>query len=218
MDGIITPFLHFYFQNLNKFNGNNNLTEIILKCKIYRLPDLFNICLYNNITSIKIISIGDMDFESFSGFINLYNSNIHKMNNLKILKIGLNNSVISFNEKVSEKINVFIIKSPINLEQKILFSFLFMNNDITKLENLMKNVQKANINKLVIQIGHNNNNLLNKIFRKQKKELELLFIIMTQGKYKLLMKEKIIKYINKFFSRHKEKIVICKPFFSSNEL
>ena len=218
LDGRITPFLHFYFQNLNKFNGNNHLTEIILKCKIYRLPDLFNICLYNNINNIKLISIGDMDFESFSGFINLYNSNIHKMNNLKILKIGLNNSVISFNEKVSEKINEFIIKSPINLEQKILFSFLFMNNDITKLENLMKNVQKANINKLVIQIGHNNNNLLNKIFRKQKKELELLFIIMTQGKYKLLMKEKIIKYINKFFSRHKEKIVICKPFFSSNEL
>ena len=218
LDGRSTPFLRYLFKHINNVKGNNNhLKEFLLKCKIYKIPDLLNFCLYNNINNIKIISIGDMDFESFSGFINIYNNNFQKMGNLKIIKIGLNNSVISYDDKISEKINEYINNNSPNLKQKILFSFIEMNNELKKCENLMKNIQRANIKKLIIQIGKNNISLLNNIYEKQKKELELLYLIMTQGKNKTLMKEQIVKYIKKFFSRHKEKVIICKPSFSSNE-
>ena len=163
LDGRITPYLRCFFKHMNKYRGNNYLNEILLKCKIYRLPDLFNFCIYNNITNIRYISIGDMDFESFSGFINIYNNNILKMNSLKILKIGLNNSVITYNDQVSEYINLYIDTSPKNLEQKFLFTILDMKNDINKLENLIKKVQRAKIDKLLIQIGKNNDKLLNNI-------------------------------------------------------
>ena len=93
-----------------------------------------------------------------------------------------------------------------------------MNNDFNKFENLIHNVQRAKINKLIIQIGKNNSSLLNKFYEKQKKELELLSLIMCKDGYKSLIKEKIIKCIKSFFSfKNKEKVVICKPFFSSNE-
>ena len=217
LDGRNTPFLKYLFKNIGN-NKNSNLTEFLLKCKIYRIPELFNFCLFNNINNIKIISIGDMDFETFSGFINLYNKNIDKIINLKILKIGLNNSIISYDDKISEKVNEYINNNPINLEQKILYSFIEMNHDFNKLENLIKNVQRSKINKLIIQIGKNNLSLLNKFYEKQKKELELLNLIMCKDNYKALIKEKIVKSIKNFFSfKNKEKAVICKPFFSSNE-
>ena len=219
LDGRTTPFLRYLFKKLNNNNDKitRNLTEIIFKCKIYRIPDLFNFCLYKNINNIRIISIGDIDFESFSGFMELYNKNIDKMVNLKILKIGLNNSIISYDDKVSNKINDYINKNTKNLEEKILYSFIDLNNDFDKMNNLVKIVQRAKINKLVIQIGKKNIKLLNRVYQKQKRELELLYLIFTQRNYKVLLKEQIIKYIKKFFCKHKEKIVICRTFFSSNE-
>ena len=216
LDGRIIPCFQNLFKYIKNYEGMNNLNEFILKCKVYRIPNLFNFCLYN-ISNLKNISIGDMDFQSFSGFIEIYSNNLLKLNNLKTLKIGLNNSIISYNDKISEKIKQFINKSPLNLEQKILFSFIEMNNDIKKLTNLFSSVQKANINQLVIQIGKNNLELLNKLYNKLKKENELLYIIMTHKKYNILIDVQIIEYMKKFFSKHKEKIVVCKPFFFSNE-
>ena len=210
------PYLLCLFQYIQKFEGINNLNEFLLKCKIFRIPNIFNFCLYN-ITNIKIISIGDMDFPSFNGFIDIYSNNLNKMTNLKIIKIGLNNSIISFNDKISEKINEFTNKSPKNLEQKILFSFIEMNNDLNKLEKLFNSVQNAKINQLVIQIGKNNQELLTKLYDKLKKEIELLYLIMTYEKYNKLIDVQIITHMRKFFSKHKEKIIVCKPFFSSNE-
>ena len=216
LDGRIMPYLLCLFQYIQKFEGINNLNEFLLKCKIFRIPNIFNFCLYN-ITNIKIISIGDMDFPSFNGFIDIYSNNLNKMTNLKIIKIGLNNSIISFNDKISEKINEFTNKSPKNLEQKILFSFIEMNNDLNKLEKLFNSVQNAKINQLVIQIGKNNQELLTKLYDKLKKEIELLYLIMTYEKYNKLIDVQIITHMRKFFSKHKEKIIVCKPFFSSNE-
>ena len=210
------PYLLCLFQYIQKFEGINNLNEFLLKCKIFRIPNIFNFCLYN-ITNIKIISIGDMDFPSFNGFIDIYSNNLNKMTNLKIIKIGLNNSIISFNDKISEKINEFTNKSPKNLEQKILFSFIEMNNDLNKLEKLFNSVQNAKINQLVIQIGKNNQELLTKLYDKLKKEIELLYLIMTYEKYNKLIDVQIITHMRQFFSKHNEKIIVCKPFFSSNE-
>ena len=218
LDGRKIPFLSYLFKNINKFKGDTNMAQFILKCKIYKIPDLFNFLIYNNINNIKSIYIGDMDFESFSGFINIYKSNINKMHNLKIIKIGLNNTVITYNDKVSKLIYEYIEYNSVKLEKKILFSFLEFNNDLNKMKSLMNKVYKAKIKNIVIQIGKNNIALLNKIYEKQKKELELLYIIMTKGKYKLLIKEQIIKNIKKYFGKHKSKIVLCKSFFSNNDI
>lgn len=217
LDGRKTPFIPYLFKNLNKSKKDNTITEFILKCKIYKIPDLFNFCLYNNINNIKSIYIGDLDFESFSGFINIYKSNIDKMHNLKTIKIGLNNSVISYNDKISKAILDYIDYSPKNLNEKILFSFLEMNNDFNEIQILVNKVLTTNIKNLVIQLGKNNMPLLNKFYEKQKKELELLFLIMTKDKYNVLINEQIIKNIKTFFGKHKSKIVICKPFFSYND-
>ena len=217
LDGRKTPFIPYLFKNLNKSKKDNTITEFILKCKIYKIPDLFNFCLYNNINNIKSIYIGDLDFESFSGFINIYKSNIDKMHNLKTIKIGLNNSVISYNDKISKAIMDYIDYSPKNLNEKILFSFLEMNNDFNEMQILVNKVLTTNIKNLVIQLGKNNMPLLNKFYEKQKKELELLFLIMTKDKYNVLINEQIIKNIKTFFGKHKSKIVICKPFFSYND-
>ena len=215
LDGRKTSFFKLLFNNIDTFKGNNCLQEFILKCKIYRIPNLFNFFLYNNITNIKIISIGDMDFDSFTGFINIYKNNINKMINLKSLKIGLNNTIISLNEKVYDVLNEFININSNKLEEKILYSFLELNNDINKMDKLIKNVQKAKISKIIIQIGKNNIKLLDNIYKKQKNELEHLYLIMTKEKYKILIKKQILQNIKKFFSKHKTKIVICKPFFSN---
>ena len=82
---------------------------------------------------------------------------------------------------------------------------------------LVNKVLTTNIKNLVIQLGKNNMPLLNKFYEKQKKELELLFLIMTKDKYNVLINEQIIKNIKTFFGKHKSKIVICKPFFSYND-
>ena len=92
-----------------------------------------------------------------------------------------------------------------------------MNNDLNKLEKLFNSVQNAKINQLVIQIGKNNQELLTKLYDKLKKEIELLYLIMTYEKYNKLIDVQIITHMRKFFSKHKEKIIVCKPFFSSNE-
>ena len=216
LDGRITPFLKYIFKKFGtrKITKNNNIKEIIIKCKIYRLPDLFNFCLINNINNIINITIGDMDTESFNGFLKLYINNIDKMKNLKIIKIGLNNSVILY-DKISDKINEFININSDNLEEKILYSFLEIN-DLNKMKNLIYNVYKAKINKLIIQIGAKNKYLLNQINKLNKAEFESIFFVMKHAKYKLLIKEQIIKYVQKFFMRHKTKIVICRPIFSLN--
>ena len=138
------------------------------------------------------------------------------MHNLTIIKIGLNNTLITYDDKISKLIYDYIEYNASKLDQKILFSFLEFNNDLIKLKSLIDKVHKAKINNILIQIGKNNIGLLNKINEKQKKELELLFIIMTKEKYKILIKDDIIKNIKKFFVKHKSKIVLCKSFFPNN--
>ena len=218
LDGRKIPFLPYLFRNINKFKGHTYITQFILKCKIYKIPDLFNFLIFNNINNIKSIYIGDMDFESFSGFINIYKGNINQMPNLKIIKIGLNNTIISYNTKISKIIYEYIEYNSVKLEEKILFSFLEFNNDFKGMKSLMNKIYKTNIKNIVIQIGKNNLPLLNKIYEKQKNELELLFIIMTKGKYKKLINYQIIKNIKKYFGKHKSKIVLCKSFFSHNDI
>ena len=149
LDGRITPSLRNLFKELNideNINSQNNineninineinkdygfndsLKEITLKCKIFGIPNIFNICLFNNISGLTYISIGDLDFESFNGFICDYKKYLDKMNGLNTLKIRLSNTIISYDE-VEDKIKEFINIKSTNLKVKILFSYLELDS------------------------------------------------------------------------------------------
>ena len=216
LNGKITPSLKYLFKELNTYNNNNTLKELTLRCKISGIPNIFNIC-FNGLTSI---SIGDLDFESFNGFLNDYKKNINKMTNLISLKIGINNTIISY-EKIENKIKEFIDTNSINLKEKILFSFLEMET-IEQINDLRIYVQRSKIEKLVIQISSNNSYLLNssemEINEKNNIELKSLYFIMTKDPYKQLAKTKIINNLRKFFKKNRHKIVVCKPYFPSYDL
>ena len=222
LNGKITPSLRYLFKELNTYNNNNTyeynqtLKELTLRCKISGIPNIFNIC-FNKLT---IISIGDLDFESFNGFLNDYKKNLNEMENLISLKIGLNNTIISY-EKIENTIKEFIDTNSKNLKEKILFSFLEIEN-IEQINNLRIYVQRSKIEKLVVQISSNNSYLLNssemELNEKNKMELKSLYFIMTQEQYKKLAKTKIINNLRKFFKKNKHKVVVCKPYFPSYDL
>jgi hypothetical protein len=222
LNGKITPSLRYLFKELNTYNNNNTyeynqtLKELTLRCKISGIPNIFNIC-FNRLTSI---SIGDLDFESFNSFLNDYKRNLNKMENLISLKIGINNTIISY-EKIENTIKEFIDTNSKNLKEKILFSFLEIEN-IEQINDLRIYVQRSKIEKLVVQISSNNSYLLNssemELNEKNKMELKSLYFIMTQEQYKKLAKTKIINNLRKFFKKNKHKVVVCKPYFPSYDL
>jgi hypothetical protein len=41
---------------------------------------------------------------------------------------------------------------------------------------------------------------------------------MTNNSYNILIKDKIIKNIRRYFKKNKEKIVVCKPYFSLSDI
>lgn len=233
LDGRLTPSLKYFFKELNleqnnvESNSNNlkinlkdlnkSLKAFTLQCKIFRIPKIFNICLPNNIGGLTYVSIRDLDLESFFGFLNDYKKNVDKMNNLESLKIGLNNIIISY-DKVKNEIKEFININSINLKEKILFSNLEVDN-IDKINELKFYVQKANIEKVVVQIGSSNNLLLyTSEFNddvKYKMELESLYFVLTKNPYNILIKDKIIINLKRYFKKNKNRVVICKPSFYS---
>ena len=87
---------------------------------------------------------------------------------------------------------------------------------------LAKYVQLTKIEKIIVQIGPNNKILLNSCEYndnlKNRIELESLYYIMTKQPYNILIKDKIIENLRKYFKKNKERIVICKPLFSSFDL
>jgi hypothetical protein len=156
-----------------------------------------------------------LDLESFFGFLNDYKKNVDKMNNLESLKVGLNNTIISY-DKVKNEIKEFINVNSIKLKEKILFSNLEVDN-IDKINELKFYVQKANIEKVVVQIGSSNNLLLySSEFNddeKYKMELEALYFVLTKKPYNILIKDKIIINLKRYFKKNKNRVVICKPSF-----
>ena len=231
LDGRLTPCLKYFFKELNleqnnvADNSNNlkinlkdlnkSLKTFTLQCKIFRIPKIFNICLSNNIGGLTYVSIRDLDLESFFGFLNDYKKNVDKMNNLESLKVGLNNTIISY-DKVKNEIKEFINVNSIKLKEKILFSNLEVDN-IDKINELKFYVQKANIEKVVVQIGSSNNLLLySSEFNddeKYKMELEALYFVLTKKPYNILIKDKIIINLKRYFKKNKNRVVICKPSF-----
>ena len=198
-----------------KLNTNATLENITIQFKIYNLPEIFNICLMNNLKGLKYINFGYLDQSTFISFLKDYKANSNKLVSLKTLKISLGVSVISYvdlEEYIFEYINV---NTPV-LEEKFLFSDLKIVYE-AKMKELVELVYyKAVTPKLVIQIGNcnDNNHLLSKVMDQciinRKMEMDSLLMIMDLPKYKQLYKVDIIKCIASFCLKKENRVILCK--------
>ena len=107
----------------SKLNQNTYLENITIHLKINDLPEIFNICLMNNIAGLKSINLGIFDEITFIGFMNSYKKNRNLLTNLTSLKISLGVSVVSYISLEKYILEYININSPA-LEEKFLFSDL----------------------------------------------------------------------------------------------
>ena len=197
----------------SELNKNTSLENLVLQMKIYDLPEIFNICLMNNLSGLKSINFGNLDEITFIGFMNSYKKNYTKLINLTSLKITLGISItsyISIEKYVLEFIN---INSP-KIEEKFLFSDLQMITE-SKMKELVELVYtQAVVPKLVIQISNVNEDKLSKILTKyindKKVELNTLIILLDLPELKKVYNTKILDCLSSFFANNKNRAIICK--------
>ena len=200
-------------QKRSELNHNICLENLILQFKIYDLPEIFNICIKNNLSGLKSINIGALDETSFIGFMTSYGKLNNKLKNLTSLKIGLGITVLSFTNLEKYILDYININSPL-LEEKYLFSNLQITNE-SKMDELFKLVYfKAVVPKLVIQIGYDNEHLLSKVIYKyileSKTELQSLIMIFMMDKYEKLRVASVLECLSSFYEKKKNKVIICK--------
>ena len=194
-------------------NPNDSLENLVLQMKIYDLPEIFNICLMNNLSGLKSINIGNLDEITFIGFMNSYKNNCTKLINLTSLKITLGISIISY-ASIEKYILEFInINSP-KIEEKFLFSDLQMITE-SKMNELVELVYtQAVVPKLVIQISNVNEDKLSKILTKyindKKVELNTLIILLDFPELSKVYNHKILDCLSSFFANNKNRVIICK--------
>ena len=198
----------------SELNKNSSLKNIILQFKIYDLPEIFNICLMNNITGLKYINLGILDEVTFIGFMNDYKNYYNKLLNLTTLKISLGISVTNYTN-YEKYIFEFININPPKIEEKFLFSELKIINE-TKMRELIELVYlKATVPKLVIQISNENEHILSKALYKftneRKTEINTLtLILMDIPEYKQLFNKNILESLSCFYSLKKNRAILCK--------
>ena len=196
-----------------QLNDNYVLKNITLQLKIFNLPEIFNICLVNNITGLQKINISELDEISFLGFEESYKKNYEIMQNLISLKIGIGNSVISYSTKLENAILDFIKLNTPKLEEKLLFTHLEITNE-DKFHKLIHYVYfRTNINKLVCQISGKKEVLkkvINSYIDNSKKEMGSLIILMNLDEYKKLKNNKILECLTSFYSKRKNRAIIWK--------
>ena len=197
----------------SELNKNTSLENLVIQMKIYDLPEIFNICLMNNLNGLKSINIGNLDEISFIGFMNSYKKNYNKLLNLTSLKLTLGislTSYISIEKYILEFIN---INSP-KIEEKFLFSDLQIINE-SKMKELVELVYtQAAVPKLVFQISNLNEEKLSKVLTKyindKKVELNTLIILMELPELKKVYNTKILDCLSSFFANNKNRVIICK--------
>ena len=200
-------------ENIGQYADNEILNEIILQLKIFNLPEIFNICIINNLNGLQKINITELDEVSFIGFVESYKKNANLMQNLAILKIGIGISVTSYNNKLEEIIKEYININTPKLKEKFLFSHLEINNE-EKMESLVKLIYfRVKIEKLIFQICGNKNILktvVNKYIEDCRKGMYSLVTLMSKNAYKKLYTVNILECLTSFYSKRKNKAIICK--------
>ena len=201
----------------SELSKNICLEHLTMHFKIYDLPEIFNICIMNNLSGLKSINLGNFDEITFIGFINNYRKYINHLTSLTSLKICLGASVtsyISLEKYILEFIN---INSPV-IEEKFLFSDLNIINE-NKMRELIELVyEDAVVPKLVIQIGTENFHLLSKILYKFinekkercKEEMISMIILMDMPEFQKLYNQGILECLSSFYGMRKNRAIICK--------
>ena len=196
-------------------NKNDSLENIVIQFKIYNLPEIFNFCLINNLSGLKSINLGFLDEITFISFLRDYKQNSQKLVNLKSLKISLCTSVISFSNLEGHLIEYINTNTPV-LEEKFLFSDLKIVSE-TKMKELVELVYfTAEVPKLIVQIGDDNNNehLLSKVIRKFIQERQTgmysMIMMMELPEYKQLYTMNIIECLASFYAKKSNRAIICK--------
>ena len=198
----------------NSIDKNNTLEDLTLNLKFYNLPQIFNIILINNLENLKKINLGFLDEITFISFMNDYKNNSGNLKSLTSLKISLCPSVISY-EKIEQYILQYINIDPPNLEEKYLFSNLKIPSE-EKMNELIDNVYYiANVPKLVVEIGNDNDNVLllasaNKKLIEDREGMYTLRLIMDLPKYEKIRVQNIIDRLASFYCKKENRMVICK--------
>jgi len=200
-------------KNRSELNKNCTLQNLVLQMKIYELPEIFNICLMNNLNGLKSINIGSLDEITFIGFMNGYKKYHNKLINLTSLKISLGVSITYFSNLEKYILEFININSP-KIEEKFLFSDLQILNE-TKMKELIDLVYiKAIVPKLVIQISNENEHMLSKVLSKyineSKTEMNSLIILMDKPEFKKLYNTEILECLFSFYGKKKNRAIICK--------
>ena len=201
----------------SELNQNFSLEYFTLQLKIYDLPEIFNFCLINNLNGLKYINLGSFDEETFIGFMNSYREYYNKLKSLKILKISLGLSVISYNN-LEEYILEYININPPVLEEKYLFSNLQIINK-EKMKELAELVYlKVIIDKLVVQISNRNaftlaqvsDKILSEYQEKIKSEIYSVLLIAEKHEFQKLRTPNILHCLSSFYKRNNRRVIICK--------
>ena len=200
-------------KNRSELNKNCTLQNLVLQMKIYKLPEIFNICLMNNLNGLKSINIGSLDEITFIGFMNGYKNYHNKLINLTSLKISLGVSITYFSNLEKYILEFININSP-KIEEKFLFSDLQILNE-NKMKELIELVYiKATVPKLVIQISNENEHMLSKVISKyineSKSEMNSLIILMDKPEFKKLYNTEILECLFSFYGKKKNRAIICK--------
>ena len=200
-------------KNRSELNKNCTLQNLVLQMKIYELPEIFNICLMNNLNGLKTINIGSLDEITFIGFMNGYKNYHNKLINLTSLKISLGVSITYFSNLEKYILEFININSP-KIEEKFLFSDLQILNE-NKMKELIELVYiKATVPKLVIQISNENEHMLSKVLSKyineSKTEMNSLIILMDKPEFKKLYNTDILECLFSFYGKKKNRAIICK--------
>ena len=200
-------------KNRSELNKNCTLQNLVLQMKIYELPEIFNICLMNNLNGLKSINIGSLDEITFIGFMNGYKKYHNKLINLTSLKISLGVSITYFSNLEKYILEFININSP-KIEEKFLFSDLQILNE-NKMKELIELVYiKATVPKLVIQISNENEHMLSKVLSKyineSKTEMNSLIILMDKPEFKKLYNTDILECLFSFYGKKKNRAIICK--------
>lgn len=201
----------------SELSKNVSLNNLILQFKFYDLPEIFNICLMNNINGLQLINIGILDEITFIGFMNSYRNHYNKLLNLTTLKLTLSISIKSyanFEKYILEFIN---LNSP-KIEEKFLFTDLQIINE-NKMKELVELVyDKVEVKKLLIQISHDNEHIFAKVcnkYYKDKKdhfqvEMSSLIYLMDTPKFKKIYNPHILECLGSFYINSGKRAIICK--------
>ena len=204
------PIIGDILDKINLLGKNHQLQTFYFEAMIFKIYNIQNIIPYN----LKNLFIGEIDLETFTCFMQFYQSNTFLQNSqLTNLSISLNKTVVKYNECKNQICKFFSGKNPMKMEE-IYFKCYFR----IKRKNLYDLLKSANGNRIkeyIIQmridqiekykhiIEHKDFYYVNDNIEKKIAPLLPMF-----KKYDFLEKnKKIAKNIIKFLLNRKSKII-----------